>query len=139
MWQCRIRITTRCKRQRSASSCVRVWTGPWRLCPLFVEVILDGGDDANGLHETGVTAIDRAPFTTLRGAALIGGKDGEDTLIGLANGTNFAAGIGGEALGGFAGVLRGLGDHVGLNRVERSELVSQTLAGRAAEDNSFLQ
>src|SRR5208283_4603944 len=71
---------------------------------------------------------------------LISGQDGEDALVGLANGADFAAGIGSKAIGGGARVARGFSDHIGLDGIEGGEFVGETtLAGIAAEDDPLLQ
>src|SRR5689334_7871455 len=78
---------------------------------LFVEVVLDGGDDADGFHEArvggGFCSAKLAKFAGV--AALVGGENREDALIGLANAANLGARIGGETIGGSAGVTGGFG------------------------------
>lgn len=58
---------------------------------LFVQVVLDGGDDADGLHEAGVGGIAETVFAGFAGiTALVGGENGEHALIGLPDGADLA-------------------------------------------------
>jgi hypothetical protein len=108
---------------------------------LFAQVVLDGADDADSFHETVVGGTGADVFARFAGvAALIGSENGENALIGLANPADFGAGIGGKAISGGASVVRGFGDHVGLDGVETSEFVDDALSlpWIAIEHDAFL-
>ena len=75
---------------------------------LVLEVIDDGGDHADVLEP---------------GRVLVAAVDAELPLVGGAYLAQLAVGVLGEALGGLAGVLGGLGNHLGLDVVESRELI----------------
>lgn len=75
---------------------------------LVFEVEDDGGDDPDVFHKGG------------GGAGVL---DGELALGGGLHFADFGVAVFGELLCGFAGVLGGLGNHVGLDVVEGAELI----------------
>lgn len=114
---------------------VRIYDG------LSIKVVFDGSDDADGFSQAGVGRTNASVFAWFAGVtALIGRKNSKNALIGLANASNFGAGIGGEAASGCASVARGFGDHVGLDGIEPREFVGDALAlsGIAVEHDTLL-
>src|SRR6201999_1589665 len=74
------------------------------------------------LHDAGIGLLVEATVVSRTGTG-IGGGDGEDAVLGAADGADLRAGVGGEAVSRGAGVTSGFGDHVRFERVEAVEFV----------------
>src|ERR1017187_3883092 len=92
---------------------------------LLFEVVIHGSDNSNGFH---YAAVGHSVTRFAAVAHLVSRQDRKHSLVCLPNRSDFASGVGGETIGRSARIASSFGDHVGLNGVESSELVSQPLA-----------